>query len=93
MFDAIILVAEKFGLIAIACGCAFWMVNRQQTWIQEEALKEVRESFSRLEKITVALITAQKKHSLDLKGLQKSYESMAYIIKKLSGNGLKDKFK
>ena len=43
--------------------------------------------------IVIGLINAQKKHTIDLRGLHKSYESMAYIIQKLSGNGLKDKFK
>lgn len=93
MIDTIILVAEKFGLIAVACGCAFWMVNRQQTWIQQEALKEIRESFARLESIVIGLINAQKKHTVDLRGLNKSFESLVTIIQKLSGNGLKDKFK
>ena len=93
MIDTLILVAEKFGVIAIACGCAFWMVNRQQTWVQQEALKEIRESFTRLEGICIGLINAQKKHTVDLKGLNKSYEAIVYIIQKLSGNGLKDKYK
>ena len=91
MIDSIILIAEKFGLIALACGAAFWMVNRQQTWIQQEALKEIRDSFARLEGICIGLINAQKKHTVDLKGLNKSYEAIVYIIQKLSGNGLKDK--
>ena len=93
MIDSIILIAEKFGLIAVACGCAFWMVNRQQTWIQQEALKEIRESFARLEGIVIGLINAQKKHTVDLRGLNASYKSLVTIIQKLSGNGLKDKFK
>ena len=93
MLDTLILVAEKFGLIAIACGAAFYMVNKQQVWIQEEALKEIRESFSRLEGIVIGLINAQKKHTVDLRGLNKSFEAITTIIQKLSGNGLKDKFK
>jgi len=91
MIDTLILVAEKFGIIAIACAAAFYMVNKQQTWIQQEALKEIRESFARLESICIGLINSQKKHTVDLKGLQKSYESLVTIIQKLSGNGLKDK--
>ena len=89
MIDSVILFAEKFGLIAVACGAAFWMVNKQQMWIQNEAMKEMRESFSRLEGIVVGLINAQKKHTVDLKGLNKAYEGLVYIIQKLSGNGLK----
>ena len=56
-------------------------------------MEELDESFKRLENIVIGLINAQKKHTVDLRGLSKSYESMAYIIKKLSGNGLKDKMK
>jgi hypothetical protein len=89
MIDSVILFAEKFGLIAVACGAAFWMVNKQQMWIQNEAMKEMRESFNRLEGIVIGLINAQKKHTVDLKGLNKSYEGLVYIIQKLSGNGLK----
>ena len=92
MIDTIIMVAERFGLIALACCAAFWMVNRQQTWIQQEALKEIRESFARLEGICIGLINAQKKHTVDLRGLNKSFEALVTIIQKLSGNGLKDKF-
>ena len=56
-------------------------------------MKEARESASRIENICIALINAQKKHTVDLKGLNKSFESLVTIIQKLSGNGLKDKFK
>jgi cytochrome c556 len=93
MIDSVILFAEKFGLIAVACGAAFWMVNKQQMWIQNEAMKEMRESFGRLEGIVIGLINSLKKHAMDLKGLKASYTSLVEIIRKLSGNGLKDKFK
>ena len=91
MIDTLIMVAERFGLVAVACGCAFWMINKQQNWVQQEALKEMRESFTRLEGIVIGLINAQKKHSLDIRGLNASYKSICTIIQKLSGNGLKDK--
>ena len=84
---------EQFGIpltVAAAFGYFIWKQNK---FIQKELMDEMDESFTRLENIVIGLINAQKKHALDLKGLAKSYESMAYIIKKLSGNGLKDKFK
>ena len=62
-------------------------------FIQNELQKEMRESFSRLEGIVIGLINALKKHSMDLRGLKASYTSLVEIIRKLSGNGLKDKFK
>ena len=93
MIDTVIMVAERFGIIAVVCGYALWQTQKMQTWIQEEAMKESRESAARIEGICIALINAQKKHTVDLKGLNKSYESLCTIIQKLSGNGLKDKFK
>ena len=86
-------ILEQFG-IPVAVACAFWFfIWNQNKFIQDELQKEMRESFVRLENIVIGLINAQKKHTIDLRGLNKSYESMAYIIQKLSGNGLKDKFK
>lgn len=86
-------IIEQYGVpiaVAIAFGFFIWKQNK---FIQDELQKEMRESFVRLENIVIGLINAQKKHTIDLRGLNKSYESMAYIIQKLSGNGLKDKFK
>ena len=86
-------ILEQFGIpiaVAISFGFFIWKQNK---FIQDELQKEMRESFVRLENIVIGLINAQKKHTIDLRGLHKSYESMAYIIQKLSGNGLKDKFK
>ena len=86
-------ILEKFGIpVAVACAFGFF-IWRQNQFIQSELMEELDESFKRLENIVIGLINAQKKHSMDLRGLSKSYESMAYIIKKLSGNGLKDKMK
>ena len=86
-------IVEKFGIpVAVACAFGFF-IWKQNKFIQDELQKEMRESFNRLENIVIGLINAQKKHTIDLRGLNKSYESMAYIIQKLSGNGLKDKFK
>ena len=89
----VIAILEQFGVpVAVACAFGFF-IWKQNKFIQDELQKEMRESFVRLENIVIGLINAQKKHTIDLRGLNKSYESMAYIIQKLSGNGLKDKFK
>ena len=89
----VIAILEQFGVpVAVACAFGFF-IWKQNKFIQDELQKEMRESFVRLENIVIGLINAQKKHQLDLKAMAKSYESMAYIIQKLSGNGLKDKFK
>ena len=86
-------ILEQFGVpVAVACAFGFF-IWKQNKFIQDELQKEMRESFVRLENIVIGLINAQKKQQIDMKGLAKSYESMAYIIQKLSGNGLKDKFK
>ena len=101
MVDSVILVAEKFGLIAVVCAAAFWFINKQNQFIQNDLSKDIHKKFNRLEdiinndlrNIIIGLINAQKKHTVDLKGINKSYESIVHIITKLSCNGLKDKFR
>ena len=101
MTESFILIAEKFGLIAVVCAAAFWFINKQNQFIQNDLSKDIHKKFNRLEdiinndlrNIIIGLINAQKKHTVDLKGINKSYESLVHIITKLSGNGLKDKFR
>lgn len=101
MIDNLIIIAEKFGIIAVVCAAAFWFINKQNQYIQEDLTKDMHQKFNRLEdiinkdlrQIIIGLINAQKKHTVDLKGLNKSYEGLVHIITKLSGNGLKDKFR
>ena len=93
MIDTVIMVAERFGIVAVVCGYALWQTHKMQSWIQEEAMKEARESAQRIENICIGLINSLKKQNLDLKSLNASYKSLVTIIQKLSGNGLKDKFK
>ena len=101
MIDNFIIIAEKFGIIAVVCAAAFWFINKQNQYIQEDLTKDMHQKFNRLEdiinkdlrQIIIGLINAQKKHTVDLKGLNKSYEGLVHIITKLSGNGLKDKFR
>jgi|21_taG_2_1085346.scaffolds.fasta_scaffold03885_3 hypothetical protein len=93
MIDTILMVAERFGIIAVVCGYALWQTQKMQTWIQDEAMKESRESSARIEQICIGLINSLKKQNLDIKAINKSYSSLVTIIQKLSGNGLKDKFK
>ena len=101
MTESFILIAEKFGLIAVVCAAAFWFINKQNQFIQNDLSKDIHKKFNRLEdiinndlrNIIIGLINAQKKHTVDLKGINKSYESLVHIITKLSGNGLEDKYK
>ena len=101
MTESFILIAEKFGLIAVVCAAAFWFINKQNQFIQNDLSKDIHKKFNRLEdiinndlrNIIIGLINAQKKHTVDLKGINKSYESLVHIITKLSGNGLRDKFR
>ena len=86
-------IVSEFGIpVAVTCAFGFY-IWKQNHFLQDTVISELDESFKRLEGIVIGLINAQKKHTVDLKGLKKSYESLVYIIKKLSGNGLKDKFK
>ena len=78
-----LVVLEQYGIpicVAIAFGFFIW---KQNQFIQGELTKELRESFNRIEGIIIGLINAQKKHSIDLKGLTKSYQTIVDIISKL----------
>ena len=103
-----ITILQEFGVpIAVACAFAWYIMQQkksldaQNKYIQDDLTKDLHNKFNRLEQIInddlrqiiIGLINAQKKHTVGLKGLEKSYESLVKIITKLSGNGLKDKFK
>ena len=64
----------------------------QSAWIQDELQKELRESFDRLEGITIKLIDAQKQSLMETKEIKASYHAIVEILASLSGNGLKEKF-
>ena len=75
--------------VAIAFGFFIW---KQNLFIQKELMEELDERFKRLEGILIKLIDQQKLMQLELRALKASYQALVNIIKKLSGNGLKDKF-
>jgi len=91
--ETFIEIIERVGVPVAMCMAFGYFIWKQNQFIQNELQKEMRESFSRLEGIVISLINALKKHSMDLKGLKASYAALVEIIRKLSGNGLKDKFK
>ena len=79
---------EKFGVPITMCFAFGYFIWKQNRWIQEDLKKDLEEQSKRLEDIVIGLINAQKKHSLDIRGLNASYKSICTIIQKLSGNGL-----
>ena len=88
-------ILEKFG-VPVAMSVAFgFFIWKQNKWIQDDLKKDMEEQAKRLEGIVISLINAQKKLQTDfgkeLSRLEGSYRSMATIIQKLSGNGLKKK--
>ena len=91
--ETFIEIIERVGVPVAMCMAFGFFIWKQNQFIQNELQKEMRESFGRLEGIVIGLINALKKHAMDLKGLKASYTSLVEIIRKLSGNGLKDKFK
>jgi len=86
-------IIERVGVPVAMCMAFGFFIWKQNQFIQNELQKEMRESFARLEGIVIELINALKKHAMDIKELRASYTSLVEIIRKLSGNGLKDKFK
>ena len=96
-----ITVIQEVGIPVAFCLALGWFIYKQNQFIQNDLSKDIHKKFNRLEdiinddlrNIIIGLINAQKKHTIDLKGLNKSYESLVHIITKLSGNGLEDKYK
>ena len=94
-------VIQEVGIPVAFCLALGWFIYKQNQFIQNDLSKDIHKKFNRLEdiinddlrNIIIGLINAQKKHTIDLKGLNKSYESLVHIINKLSGNGLEDKYK
>ena len=67
-------IIEKFGIpVAVACAFGFF-IWKQNQFIQNDLTKDLKEKFDRLEKIVIGLINAQKKHSIELRGLSSSYK-------------------
>ena len=76
-------IVEKFGIpVAVACAFGFF-IWKQNQFIQNDLSQDLKEKFERLESIIIGLINAQKKHSIDLKGLTKSYQTIVDIVSKL----------
>ena len=86
---------EKFGVPISMCLFLGYGLYRQSLWVQQDLKKSLEEQNQRLEGIVISLINAQKKLQTDfgkeLSRLEGSYRSMAHIVQKLSGNGLKKK--
>ena len=82
---------EEFG-IPITVACAFgYFIWKQNHWIQEELMEELDESFKRLEGIVVKLIDQSKITQMDVKELKGYVEGIQDIMKKLTGNKLKER--
>ena len=88
-------ILETFGVPITMCIAFGYFIWKQNKWIQDVLKKDMEEQASRLENICIGLINAQKKLQTDfgkeLSRLEGSYRSIANIIQKLSGNGLKRK--
>ena len=88
-------ILETFGVPVTMCLAFGYFIYKQNLWIQNDLKKDMEEQAARLENICIGLINAQKKLQTDfgkeLSRLEGSYRSMANIIQKLSGNGLKKK--
>ena len=86
---------ETFGVPITMCIAFGFFIWKQNKWIQDDLKKDMDSQAERLEGIVIGLINAQKKLQTDfgkeLSRLEGSYRSMANIVQKLSGNGLKKK--
>tara|TARA_Y100000310_G_scaffold269976_2_gene283539 strand:- start:915 stop:1226 length:312 start_codon:yes stop_codon:yes gene_type:complete len=93
-------VLEQFGIpvsVALAFGFFIWKQNK---YIQNDLTKDLHHKFNELiidsaqtREIVVKLIDAIKITQLDNKELKACYRELVNIIRKLSGNGLRSKFR
>jgi hypothetical protein len=88
-------ILETFGVPVTMCIAFGFFIWKQNKWIQDDLKKDMEEQAQRHENMVIGLINAQKKLQTDfgkeLSRLEGSYRSLASIIQKLSGNGLKKK--
>ena len=81
-------VLREFGLPVMMVLALGWYVNRQNKWIQNELQTELRESFARLEGITIKLIEQQKLMQINQAEIKARISTTIEVMSKLSGNGL-----
>ena len=82
-------VIKDFGLpVSMVIAC-FYFINKQSKWIQEELEEDMEQSFQRLEKIQIELISQQKKTQMELTKVRGYIEGIEDILTRLTGNGLK----
>ena len=88
-------ILETFGVPVTMCIAFGFFIWKQNKWIQDDLKKDMEEQAQRHENMVIGLINAQKKLQTDfgkeLSRLEGSYRSMATLMQKLSGNGLKKK--
>ena len=75
---------EEFGVpisVAVAFGYFIW---KQNSWIQEELMEELDESFKRLEGIVVKLIDQSKITQMDVKELKGFVDGIEDVLTNLT---------
>jgi MFS superfamily sulfate permease-like transporter len=86
-------ILDRYGIaVGIAIAMAFY-IWKSTKYIQDDLSKDMHQKFDRLEGILIKLIDNSKKQEIKQEGLNRSYRTLVEIIAKLSGNGLKHKFK
>ena len=75
---------EEFGVpisVAVAFGYFIW---KQNTWIQQDLMRELDESFGRLEAIVIKLIDQSKSTQMDIKELKGYMDAWEDVLKNLT---------
>ena len=84
-------VLEQYGVpiaVAIAFGFFIWKQNK---YIQDDLSKDMHQKFNRIEGILIKLIDQQKKNQIELRGLERSLDTLVRLWE--SGfNAIKYKF-
>jgi len=89
----VLTILEEFGIpvaVAMAFGFFIWKQNR---FIQSTLMSELDQDFKRLEGIIIKLIDQQKLVQMEQKKLNGIFKAQDETMSRLSGNGLKDKFR
>ena len=92
-------ILETFGLpVAFVIGLAFYIrakdaeAAKQAKWIQSELQTELRESFTRLEGITIKLIEQQKLMQINQAEIRAKLGTMIEVRSMMKGDDYEKKF-
>jgi len=76
-------ILEQYGFPVVVAAVFAYFIWKQNQFIQNTLIEELKESFKRLEGIIISLINQQKLIQIEQKGIEKSFNAIVKIISQL----------